>query len=83
VFAYFSFFTLATGQTKTVTGKVVDSAQNGLPGVTVKIKKQSGGTTTDASGNFSISVPGSSSVLVFDYVGMLSQEVTVGDQTGC
>ena len=68
----FFFFYLATGQTKTVTGKVVDSAQNGLPNVTVKIKKQSGGTTTDASGNFSISVPNSSAVLVFDYVGMLS-----------
>jgi len=77
----FFLFYLATGQTKAVTGRVVDSAQNGLPNVTVKIKKQSGGTTTDASGNFSISVPNSSAVLVFDYVGMQSQEVTVGDQT--
>ena len=77
----FFIFHMAIGQTKTVSGKVVDSAQNGLANVTVKLKKQSGGTTTDASGNFSISVPGESTVLVFDYVGMLSQEVTVGSQT--
>lgn len=73
-------FYMATGQTKTVTGKVVDSAGASLSNVTVKIKKQSGGTTTDASGNFSINVPASGSVLVFDYVGMTSQEVAVGDQ---
>lgn len=77
----FFIFHMALGQTKTVTGKVVDSAQNGLANVTVKVKKQSGGTTTDASGNFSISVPNESAVLVFDYVGMVSQEVPVGSQT--
>ena len=74
-------FYMATGQTKTVTGHVTDSAQNGLPNVTVKVKNQSGGTTTDASGNFSITVPTSNAVLVFNYVGMKAQEVTVGDQS--
>ncbi|SFP59090.1 SusC/RagA family TonB-linked outer membrane protein [Parafilimonas terrae] len=74
-------FYMATGQTKTVTGHVTDSAQNGLPNVTVKVKNQSGGTTTDASGNFSITVPSSNAVLVFNYVGMKAQEVTVGDQS--
>ena len=74
-------FYMATGQTKTVTGHVTDSAQNGLPNVTVKVKNQSGGTTTDASGNFSINVPASNAVLVFNYVGMKAQEVTVGDQS--
>lgn len=77
----FFLFHIATGQTKTVTGRVVDSAQSGLPNVTVKIKKQPGGTTTDASGNFSIAVNNPSAVLVFDYVGMQPQEVTVGDQS--
>ncbi len=75
----FFIFHMAMGQTKTVTGRVTDSAQNGLSNVTVKIKKQPGGTTTDASGNYSITVPASNAVLVFDYVGMLPQESTVGD----
>lgn len=74
-------FYMATGQTKTVTGHVTDSAQNGLPNVTVKVKNQAGGTTTDASGNFSINVPAANAVLVFNYVGMKAQEVTVGDQS--
>ena len=72
---------VAIAQTKTITGKVVDSSQNGLPNVTVKIKNQSGGTTTDASGNFSIAVKDSAAVLVFNYVGMQPQEVTVGNQS--
>lgn len=76
----FFLFHVAAGQTKTVTGRVVDSAQNGLPNVTVKIKKQSGGTTTDAAGNFSIAAT-DAAILVFDYVGMQTQEVTVGSQT--
>ena len=76
----FFLFHVAAGQTKTVTGRVVDSAQNGLPNVTVKIKKQNGGTTTDASGNFSIAAT-DASVLVFNYVGMQPQEVTVGSQS--
>ena len=76
----FFLMQVAIAQT-TITGKVVDSSQNGLPNVTVKIKNQSGGTTTDASGNYSIAVPNSSAVLVFNYVGMLPQEITVGNQS--
>jgi TonB-dependent starch-binding outer membrane protein SusC len=72
---------IVIAQTKTITGKVVDSSQNALSSVTVKVKNQSGGTTTDASGNFSISVPNSSAVLVFNYVGMQPQEVPVGNQS--
>lgn len=77
----FFILNVVTAQTKTVTGKVVDSSQNGLPNVTVKIKKQPGGTTTDASGNFSITVNGESAVLTFNYVGMQTQEVAVGNQS--
>ncbi|MFT4153324.1 SusC/RagA family TonB-linked outer membrane protein [Parafilimonas sp.] len=76
-----SCFYMAAGQTKTITGRVTDSAQNGLPNVTVKIKNQSGGTATDASGNFSINVPGAGAVLVFNYIGMKAQEIAVGDQS--
>lgn len=65
---------------KTVTGTVRDSVGNGLPGVTVAVKGSKTGSSTDGQGNFSISVPGSSSVLVFSGIGYMNQEVPVGDR---
>ncbi len=67
-------------QTKTVTGQVTDAEGEGLPGVSVIIKGTNSGTITDAGGNFSISVD-QGAVLVFQSVGMVSQEVTVGAQS--
>lgn len=67
---------------KTVKGRVTDtSSDEGLPGVNVVVKGTSVGTTTDSRGEFTISVPENSSVLVFSFVGYLSQEVTVGNRT--
>lgn len=66
---------------KTVQGSVKDNNSNPLPGVSVTVKGSSAGTTTDASGSFSISVPGSSSVLIISYVGFPSQEIEVGNKT--
>lgn len=47
----------------------------------VLIKGTGIGTSTDASGNYEINVPGESSVLVFSFVGFTSQEITVGNQS--
>ncbi|WP_162944862.1 SusC/RagA family TonB-linked outer membrane protein [Flavisolibacter nicotianae] len=69
-----------TAQTR-VSGKVTDEAQKPLQGVSVVVRGTSNGTTTDAGGNFSISVPGSNSVLVISYVGYTSQDITVGSNT--
>ena len=67
---------------KTVKGRVTDTANNqGLPGVNVVVKGTSVGTTTDERGDYTISVPENSSVLVFSFVGYLSQEVAVGNRT--
>ncbi len=64
-----------------LSGTVTDDKGEGLPGVNVVIKGSSKGSTTDAQGQFSISVPGPGTVLVFSFVGYKSQEVTVGNQT--
>ena len=64
-----------------ITGKVTGSANEPLPGVSVALKGTSIGTTTDAAGNFTISVPDESAVLVFTYVGFTSQEQPVGSRT--
>ncbi|WP_026994725.1 SusC/RagA family TonB-linked outer membrane protein [Flectobacillus major] len=71
-----------TAQDRKVTGKVTSSEDgSGLPSVTVQLKGTGRGTQTDANGNYSISVPSGKSVLVFRFVGFISQEVAVGSQT--
>jgi len=63
-----------------VSGKVSSSLGEVLPGVTVKVKGSSLGTQTDASGNFSLTVP-DNAILVFSYVGYVSQEISVSGRT--
>ena len=63
-----------------VTGKVVSSNGEALAGVSVFVKGSRSGTTTDANGNFSISVP-DNATLVFSYVGFETTEVAVAGKT--
>ncbi len=65
-----------------VTGKVT-SADDGspLPYVTIVVKGATITATTDISGNYSISMPEGSSVLVFSFSGMNTEEVTVGGRS--
>ena len=67
-------------QSQVVTGTVVDNSGLPLPGVNVIEDGTSNGTQTDFDGNFSIEV-GQSAVLVFSYLGMKEQKVTVGSQS--
>ncbi len=76
VLSLFTFFAFA--QTS-VTGTVKSSKGEGLPGVSIKRKGSTTGTTTGPDGTYSISVPGNA-VLVFSYVGFEDQEVPVSDQ---
>ena len=64
-----------------VSGRVTGANGAPLGGVSITIKGSTGGTITDEAGNFSISVPSESSVLVFSYVGYSTQEVQVGSRT--
>lgn len=63
-------------QTKTVTGTVTDG-DSPLPGVSVIIKGTTTGTETDFDGNYSIDT-NVGDVLQFSFVGMTTQEKTVG-----
>lgn len=64
-------------QTVTVTGQVVDVNNEPLIGVNVQLKDKNTGTVTDFDGNFSIQAI-ERDVLVFTYLSMETQEVTVG-----
>ena len=64
-------------QKSTITGKVVDSKNEGVIGATIKIKGTSTGTVSDFNGNFSLEAAGDD-VLMISYVGMIPQQITVG-----
>ncbi|MEM6540423.1 MAG: SusC/RagA family TonB-linked outer membrane protein [Bacteroidota bacterium] len=61
----------------TVTGTVNDETGTPLPGVTVIEKGTTNGLSTDFDGNYTITVSGPNSTLVFSYIGYLSQEVAL------
>ncbi|MBL0739804.1 SusC/RagA family TonB-linked outer membrane protein [Chryseolinea lacunae] len=66
----------------TIQGKVSSSDDGAtLPGVNIIVKGTSIGTTTDADGKYSISVPNAESVLVFTFIGYKTQEAVVGSRT--
>jgi outer membrane receptor protein involved in Fe transport len=78
----FVFVLSAWAQDRVITGKVT-SAEDGsaLPGVNVVVKGATNGTVTDADGKYSLSIPSSSSSLIFSFIGLKSTEVPVGDRT--
>ena len=59
-----------------VRGKITDSKGEVLPGVSVRVKGTTIGTSTDIDGRYSLSVD-DNAVLVISYIGYLSKEVTV------
>ena len=68
-------------QQKPVSGRVTDSLNQPLPGVTVVVKGTTHGTITDGDGNYSLpKVPGDAT-LVFSFVGMKTQEISVSGKT--
>ncbi len=62
-----------------VKGKVTDKDQIALAGVSILVKGTTKGTTTDATGNYTINVA-QGAVLVFRSLGFTTQEITVGSQ---
>jgi TonB-linked SusC/RagA family outer membrane protein len=68
-------------QERTVSGKVVSQDDgNPLPGVNVVVKGTTNGTVTDAEGNYRLTVPESAGTLVFSFIGLVTQEVEIGQR---
>lgn len=73
---------VAIAQERTVNGTVTSSEDNSsVPGVNVVVKGTTIGTITDLDGNFSITVPNDESILVFSYIGMVTQEIVIGTRS--
>ena len=64
-----------------VRGQVTDSKGETLPGVSIKLKGTTIGATTDLDGRYTINVPDNISILVFTYIGFVTQEVAVDNRT--
>ena len=64
-----------------VSGKVTSAVNgDGLPGVSILIKSTTTGTSTDIDGNYFITVP-DDAVLQFSFIGFITQEIAVGNQS--
>lgn len=70
-----------SSQQKSITGRVIDENGQSLPMVTVLVKGTTNGTVTDLDGNYSISNIQENTTLVFSFIGMITQEISVGKQT--
>lgn len=72
-------FSLSSGaQNVTVTGRITSTATGeNVSNVSVKVKDGTAGTTTDATGRFSLPVPSLPVVLVITSIGYETQEITV------
>lgn len=65
-----------------IKGKVTSSEDgSALPGASVVVKGTSVASVTDADGNFSITAPAEATTLVFNFIGMKTQEVEIAGQT--
>ena len=67
-------------QASKVAGKVTDASGMPLIGVSVTVKDTVKGTATDVDGNYVLDAQ-KTDVLVFEFLGYKSQEITVGAQT--
>lgn len=77
-----TLFHTVLAQTRTITGRVIDSKTGDpLPGTTVLLKGTTTGISTGADGNYSLTVPSTGGTLVFSSVGMLKQEFVIGDKS--
>lgn len=73
---------LTAAAQRTITGKILSGEdQTALPGVNILIKGTTNGTISDVDGNYSIDVSSGSDVIIFSFVGFLTQEVQVSDRS--
>ncbi|MBD2751452.1 SusC/RagA family TonB-linked outer membrane protein [Spirosoma validum] len=65
-----------------ISGRVI-SAQDGqpIPGVNIVVRGTTNGVSTDANGNYSIAIPDGNAVLILTSIGLVTQNVTVGNRT--
>ena len=66
---------------KSISGTVKDINGLPIPGTTVVVKGTTIGITTSNDGTFSLKIPADSKIISFSFIGMKTQEITIGTQT--
>ncbi len=81
LFSFFALFAFAAaGQTKTVTGTVMDEDRIPLPGVSIIIEGTTTGTTSGTDGSYELSGVSASDKLRFSFIGLSEKVVDVGNK---
>ncbi|HEY0654887.1 MAG TPA: TonB-dependent receptor [Chryseosolibacter sp.] len=77
-----SVFVSAYAQDRVISGQVRFSEdQSPAPGVSVIVKGTTLGTSTDADGNYTLTVPASATTLVFTFIGFKTREEEIGSRS--
>jgi len=67
------------GQARKIRGVVTDDAGNPLPGVTIVIEGTQTGTISALDGSYELEVPADAEFLMFSFIGMQTQKVSVSN----
>ncbi|MDR6803495.1 TonB-linked SusC/RagA family outer membrane protein [Dyadobacter sp. BE34] len=62
-----------------ITGKVLDEKGEPIPGASVVVKGTTVGTSTNIEGIYQLSVPEDKDIVIFSFVGYISQEIRIGN----
>ena len=76
-------FSIASCYAQTTVSGNVTSGTDGsaVPGVNILVKGTNTGTISDSEGNYRLDVPSADGVLVFSFVGFVTQEIPINGQT--
>ena len=70
----------ASAQDRRVTGKITGS-DGPIPGANIVLKGTQTGTSSDANGDFALTIRGENPVLIMSSIGAKTQEITVGNRS--
>jgi TonB-dependent starch-binding outer membrane protein SusC len=78
----FSATLVANAQSRSISGTVLDATLGDpVPGATILVKGTTRGTATDLDGKFTLPIQDGDQILVVSFVGYLTQEVEIGNQS--
>jgi TonB-linked SusC/RagA family outer membrane protein len=68
-------------QSKTIQGTVTDAAGVPLPGASINVQGTKNSASTDFDGKYSLKGVSSTDKIIYSFIGLISQTITVGNQT--
>jgi len=63
-----------------IRGKITDNSGQGIPGANVQVEGTKIGAISNLDGNYTITVPSQESVLIYSFIGFLSEKILVGQK---